>query len=400
MKQLFLLFTVILLMAGCTQKNQKAEAADVYYTCPMHPQVIAEKPGKCPICHMQLTAVKKGEQEQQASDELRLSEQQIQLGSIKTDTVQNGTIGTQTVLTGTLNFDQSKRASVSARIRGRIERLYFKNTGDYVAKGVPLYELYSEDLNTAKQEYILALERRKLFASESVIDFDVLIQSARNKLRLWGMTEAQINALARSGKAPLTTTFYSTESGYITALDVSEGAYVMEGGTIAELADLSTLWVEAQVYSSQLSNIAPNSMATVQVPGFVNREIKGRVSFANPEISPESRLNLIRVVVPNPDLQLKPGMPAYILLHSGNQEALTLPVDAVIRESNMATVWIETAPNTFKSRMVTIGRENDNQVEITSGLQAGDVVVISGAYLLNSEFIFKRGANPMAGHHH
>lgn len=390
----------LLLLAGCGKNKKAATAADVYYTCAMDPQVISDRPGKCPICHMELTPVKKKANKPPGTDDLQLSDQQIQLGNIKTDTIQKGSIGSQVVLTGTLNFDQSKRSSESARVMGRIERLYFKNVGEYVPKGAPLYELYSEELNNAKQEYILALERRKLFSGESVIDFDALIQGAQNKLRLWGMTDAQIKALARTHRAPLTTTFYSTGAGYITELNSSEGAYVAEGGTIVQLADLSSLWAEAQVYSSQLSGIVPSSTATVRVPGPETREIKGRISFVNPELSANSRVNLLRVAIPNAGNHLKPGMPAYIVLQSGHRTTLTLPVEAVIREASTAVVWVATSPNTFKSKMVTVGMESDDRIEITSGLNVGDVVVTSGAYLLNSEYIFKRGTTPMAGHSH
>jgi Cu(I)/Ag(I) efflux system membrane fusion protein len=141
-------------------------------------------------------------------------------------------------------------------------------------------------------------------------------------------------------------------------------------------------------------------MATVRVSGPEVSEYKGRIGFANPEVSPNSRINLVRVTIPNPGNKLKPGMPAYIMLNGEGRSTLTLPIDAVIREANMATVWIQTGPNTFKSQMVTLGQESDNQVEITSGLKEGDVVVTSGNYLLNSEYTFKKGADPMAGHNH
>jgi Cu(I)/Ag(I) efflux system membrane fusion protein len=280
---------------------------------------------------------------------------------------------------------------------GRVEKLYYKNLGDYVKKGLPLYDLYSEDLNNAKQEYILALDKKKTFTNETVIDFDQLIQSAKNKLLLWGLNEAQVNELANTKKATTTTTFYSTANGYITQLDIREGDYVMEGGTIVKLADLSALWAEAQVYTSQLAEVNSNSIATVLLPDFDNKEIKGKIEFVNPEINPDTRINLIRVSIPNQGNQLKPGMPAYVLLKSPQRQSLTLPIDAVLRDGKGATVWIQTSQNTFKSVMVQTGLESDERIEIKSGVAIGDVIVIRGAYLLQSEFIFKKGANPMDG---
>jgi Cu(I)/Ag(I) efflux system membrane fusion protein len=398
MRIIILISVILVLITACSNKKELAKDPDTYYTCSMDPQVKEFKPGKCPICRMELTPVKKSNGAKK--DEIQLSAQQVQLGNIQTETIGNGTIGDQMVLTGTLNFDQSRSSSVSSRVMGRIEKLYFKNLGDYVKKGAPLYELYSEELNNAKQEYLLALERQKTFSDETAIDFNQLLQGARNKLLLWGMTEGQLSELARNKKASPTTTFYSTATGYITELEKLEGEYIIEGGTIVKLADLSSLWAEAQVYTTQLSGVDRNSIATVRIPDVDSREIKGRIEFVNPEINTDTRINLIRVSIPNPGNQLKPGMPAYVLLKSPQRKALALPVDAVIRDSKGSTVWIQTDRNTFKSIMVKTGLENDDMVEIKSGLAAGDIVVVSGAYLLHSEYIFKKGADPMAGHQH
>ena len=398
MRYIIITATALLLFVSCKRKKEAPKDPDTYYTCSMDPQVVEYKPGKCPICKMDLTPVKKKNGE--SKDELQLSEQQIQLGNIQIDTIRNGTIGDQLVLTATLNFDQMRASSMSSRVMGRVEKLYYKNLGDYVRKGSPLYDLYSEELNNAKQEYLLALDKKKAFTSETVIDFDQLIESARNKLLLWGLNEVQINELVKSKKATPVTTFYSSAGGYITQLDIREGDYVMEGGTIVKLADLSTLWAEAQVYTSQLAELNSNSIATVQLPDFDNKEIKGRIEFVNPEINPDTRINLIRVSIPNPGNQLKPGMPAYVLLKSPQRQSLTLPVDAVIRDGKGATVWIQTGKNTFKSMMVQTGIESGDRIEIKSGLKEGDVVVLTGAYLLHSEYVFKKGADPMAGHNH
>lgn len=398
MRYLSIMLSFLFIFSSCNSRREAPPPADSYYTCSMDPQVVEYKPGKCPICKMELTKVKKKVGEKQ--DEILLSEQQMQLGNIHTDTIRNGTIGDKLVLTATLNFDQMKVSSVSSRLMGRVEKLYFKNLGDYIKKGSPLYDLYSEELNNAKQEYLLALDRKKIFTTETAIDFDQLLSSAKNKLKLWGMNEVQIQDLALNRKATPTTTFYSPAAGYITALEVREGDYIMEGGTIVKLADLSRLWAEAQVYTSQWAAMDKNSTATVQLPDFDGREINGRIEFVNPEVNPDTRINLIRVSIPNTGNLLKPGMPAYVLLKSTQRKTLTLPSDAVIRDGKGATVWFQTGRNTFRSVMVKTGFENDDRIEINSGLVSGDVVVIAGAYLLHSEYIFKKGADPMTGHMH
>ncbi len=395
MKYFVVTAALFVLISSCGKKKQTIASSDIFYTCSMHPQVIQNKPGNCPICGMQLIQINNSVTSK--ADEINLSNEQIALGNIHADTIGKGYIGDQLVLTATLNFDQMKAMSVSSRVMGRVERLYYKNLGDYVVKGSPLFDLYSEELNNAKQEYLLALDKRKILGSESVIDFDQLIQSARNKLLLWGLSEQQIGGLAKNGKANPITTFYSSGNGYITQLDIREGDYVMEGGTVVKMADLSTLWAEAQVYTSQMVGINTNSSAIVQLPDFENKEIAGKIDFVNPEINPDTRINLIRVSIPNTGNQLKPGMPAYVILKSPRQQSLTLPIDAVIRDGKGATVWIQTGNNSFRSIMVETGLESDNRIEIKSGLKEGDVVVTSGVYLLQSEFIFKKGANPMDG---
>lgn len=395
MKYIIALVTSLILLVSCGKRKQVTAASSIYYTCSMHPQVIQNKPGNCPICGMQLIQVNNSTAAK--ADEISLSKEQIELGNIHSDTIGKSSIGDRLVLTATLNFDQMKATSVSSRVMGRVERLYYKNLGDFVKKGSPLFDLYSEELNNAKQEYLLALDKRKTFASETVIDFDQLIQSSRNKLLLWGLSEQQISELEKNKKANPVTTFYSSANGYITQMDIREGDYVMEGGTIVKLADLSTLWAEAQVYTSQMAGISSSSTASVQLPDFENKEITGKIDFVNPEINPDTRINLIRVSIPNSGNQLKPGMPAYVILKSPKQQSLTLPIDAVIRDGKGATVWIQTGSNSFKSIMVETGLESDDRIEIKSGLKEGDVVVTSGVYLLQSEFIFKKGANPMDG---
>jgi len=401
MKKLLTITVLIVLLAAC--KNNKVKDTgeakhnghgDVYYTCSMHPQVMQDKPGNCPICGMKLIQVTKTSTPE--NEDVQLSEQQIQLGNILTDTIRSGMIGEQMVLTAILNADQRKINAVSARVMGRIERLYFKNIGDYVRKGDKLFDIYSEELNNAKQEYILALEKKKIL-DNSLIDFTALIQSAKNKLLLWGLSEAQIQEMAVKKATTPITTFFSPVAGYINTLDISEGEYAMEGATIVRIVDLSTLWAEAQVYTSQLSQIDNNAAVSVQFPDLPGKQTNGRIEFMNPEINPQTRINLLRVNITNSGNLLKPGMPAYVTIKGKQVNTLTLPSDAVLRTGSGASVWVQTGKRSFKSRMVEIGIEDGDRVQIKSGLQSGDIVVISGAYLLNSEFIFKKGANPMEG---
>jgi len=395
MKIILSILILIIFLVSC--KNKKTVAVtnkDIYYTCSMHPQIVLNKPGKCPICAMELIAVNKTTND--SISEIKLSDQQIQLGNITVDTIKNGSIGNEIILPATLNIDQGKTNSVSSRAGGRIDKLYYKNIGEYIPKNAKLFDIYSEELNNAKQEYLLELERQRNF-DNSLINFSQLLSDAKNKLLLWGMSEAQIQEIEKNKKVSPLTGFYNTEGGFITSFNVSEGAYVTEGGLILSIAQLSTLWAEAQLYSSQISSIEKNAAVTVQLTDFPGVVINGKIDFQNPEINSGTRLNLIRVIIPNKNNQLKPGMAAYVTIKNKQQNGLLLPVDAVLKDHNGASVWVKTGNNTFQNKMVTIGIETDNKIEIKSGLQTGDVIVVSGAYLLNSEYIFKKGANPMEG---
>lgn len=395
MQKFFFILAVYILTAGCKSKTVKTEAdPDTYYTCSMDPQVKENAPGKCPICKMELTKVTKGNHPD--AHEIRLSEQQVQLGNIQLDTLQSGASGDQMILTATVNFDRNKETVVSARIRGRIDKLYYKNTGDYVQKGDLLFDLYSEELNNAQQEYLLANEKQKTLGN-ALVDFKQIVAAAKNKLLLWGMTEKQIDNLLKKGKASPLTSFYSPVSGSITSLILKEGEYVAEGGTVLTLADLSTVWVEAQVFASQLALLDQAGNVSVEFPDAPGKQVSGKIEFVNPEINPDTRINLVRITAPNYSGQLKPGMPAYVFIKNGQHSSVSLPIDAVLRDAKGAMVWVQKAKNTFAYKMVTVGAENNGRIEIISGLQKNDAVVVSGAYLLNSEYIFKNGNSPMAG---
>jgi membrane fusion protein, copper/silver efflux system len=386
--KIILAISMLFILASCkTKQKETTKAGDSYYTCSMHPQIHEEKPGKCPICGMTLIAVKNNGEPM--TDGVMLSDQQVQLGNIQVDTIGNGKIGNSTVLNATLTLDETKSMAVSSRIAGRIDKLYFKNTGDNIKKGDRLYDLYSESLNNAKQEYILALEKEKLL-DHSIVDFKQIIEGARNKLILWGLSAGQIAELEKTKKASTLTTFYSPLAGTITSFESHEGEYVAEGGTIFRLTDLSSLWVEAQVYTSQLAGIDVKGNARVRIPD-IGKEIDGRIELVNPEINPDTRINLVRIAIANKDKLLKPGMNAYVTLDSRASSALTIPSNAVLRNEKYNTVWIQSGHNTYKMVHVTIGKEDGEQVEILSGLRAGDIVVTNGAYLINSEYIFRNG---------
>jgi membrane fusion protein, copper/silver efflux system len=331
------------------------------------------------------------------ADELHLNDQQVQLGNITVDSIMEHTLGEEFLITGIVNINQNQASSIASRVMGRIEKLHLKNIGDVIEKGELLYEIYSEDLDMAIRELLLANEKIKTLKNEQV-NMTKILESTRNKLKLYGLSDDQIKEFETKGITSNTIKIFSTSSGVITSVDVKEGNYIMEGASVFHLADLSSLWVEGQVYSDYLNFVKSGMTARVTFPGLPNKEFNGKIIFINPELNTASKINRIRIEITNKSQELKPGIQAYISVLTNQINALAAPTDAIIRDGKGSTVWVKTGKNMFKSRMVTTGAEANSYTEIKSGLKKGDIIVVTGAYLLNSEFIFKNGVNPMEGH--
>ncbi|WP_370589923.1 efflux RND transporter periplasmic adaptor subunit [Rufibacter sp. LB8] len=378
------------------QKQKKEPETASAFTCPMHPQIVQDKAGSCPICGMDLVPVKKQSTKGEEVS-IMLSESQIQLGNITTQTLRQGQVGSNTVLTGRLVVDQTQADLISSRAAGRIERLYVKETGQPIRKGQPLYDLYSETLLTLEQEYLLALDQVKAFPSER--QFASILDAAKRKLLLTGLTNAQISRIAQTRKLDARITFVAPSSGTVTEIAAAEGVYVAEGSPLYRISRFNTIWAEAELYAGEAGALKIGTPVDVIVAGS-NMPIKTKISFINPEFRQNSQVVIARASVPNPGGGLIPGTQATMTVGTQVREALTLPLDAVIRDSKGAHVWVKIGENTFSPRRVELGEESANRVAIASGLQSRDTVVVTGAYLLYSEYVLKQGADPMAGLNH
>lgn len=368
---------------------------DVKYTCPMHPNVVQDQPGQCPICGMDLVPVTKSDT---TSNYLMLTDRQRKLANVTTAAVTKKPVGQTLVINGQLMVDEQASEVISSRAAGRIERLFIKETGQSARQGQPLYVLYSEELLTLQQEYLLAKEQYESLG-QSEKRYKSFLDAAERKLQLYGLTSAQISRLDKTSLAPRVT-FLAPTSGVVTEITASEGQYVSEGTALYKIEDIGSLWVEAELYPGETSLVKVGDRISVRVSGVEGNAIETTVNFLSPEFRNNSQITIMRASIENRDGVLKPGQFAQVYLTHSSKEAIAVPVDAVIRDENGSHVYIQSDHNTFTPQMVETGLEGSDQVEITQGLKEGDTVAITGAYLLYSEIILKRGTDPMAGHNH
>ncbi|SFE85042.1 membrane fusion protein, Cu(I)/Ag(I) efflux system [Chitinophaga sp. CF118] len=390
----FVSLAPVLLLAACKDagKKQEADEKKQTYTCPMHPQIVQNKPGTCPICGMDLVPFDKNNKE----SSLTLGETQIALGNITTMVIGSDTLSNFKQLNGRLVTDPEKSAVISSRVPGRIEMLYIKETGVKVNKGQPLYKIYSEQLASLQQEYLMAAAQIKQFPDDA--RFQQIEKAARQKLVLYDQSDAEISRLVQSQKVNPYVIYPATVSGVVSELIVSEGQYVGEGSAVMRLEGYNQLWVEADLYPAEASAVHVGQSVKVIIAGWENEPQTMTVQFINPSLQSGSQLMQVRGSISNPDNRWQPGLQANIFLPVKSKgDVLSLPVNAVIRDGKGAHVWIGKARGKFEPRMVKTGMENFDVVEITDGLEAGDTVVVTGAYLLYSEYILKKGSDPMAG---
>ena len=334
-----------------------------------------------------------------SSDDLMLTDNQMMLANVTTQRARKRPVGETIILNGTLRVDEESSEVISSRAAGRIEKLFVKETGRTVQKGEPLYTLYSETLLTLQQEFLLAREQYALLG-DTETRYKSFLDAAERKLVLYGLTPGQVGSLARSGAVQPRITFLSPVSGIVTETGADEGQYVSEGQLLYRIEDMSSLWVEADIYPDETALVKRGDTVTVKVSGVESTQAEATVTFLSPEYRANSQITVMRAEIRNEQLDMKPGQQAQVFFTHSSKEAIAVPPDAVIRDATGAHVYVQLAPNTFQPRMVKTGIEGVDYVEITDGLQEGDTIAATGAYLLYSEIILKKGMDPMAGHAH
>lgn len=397
-KIIFLLITIFFALAGCKSNNDNHAGHDsgTYYTCPMHPTVKSNSPGSCPVCNMSLIKVEKqnNEHAQQAGNSITIEKKQQQLAGIKTDTVKFQNIFSASSILGTVAIDEELVTTISSRVKGRLDKLYIKTSGEYIRKGNPVYAIYSEQLFADEKEFLVLSENKINSNAENKLLNDML-SASKNKLLLWGLSEKQIEELEKNKSASQQIVFYAQTEGYVTEVFIKEGMYIEVGTPLIKLAGLKQVWIEAQAYTNE--KMSDNSSFQILSETFPDEIYNGRLVFINPLIEEGRKIQMLRIRVDNPKNKLIPGMMVYVSPKQNSNPVLLVPKSTVLLEK-MKTVWIKTDDSTFEQRMVETGAENKYFIEILSGIKEGEIIVSSGAYLISSEFILKNGAGQRHDH--
>ena len=386
--------------------SEKANQVKQLYTCSMHPFIIREKPGLCPICGMELikkidnSASSEAPPPADMAAHVSLSPAQRVMANVATVEAKNEILNKEINAVGIVQYDQSRQAKVTAWATGRIDKLYVNSVGAMVSKERPVAELYSPDLVAAQQEYLLAIRSHEQLKGSPFPSIsqsgDGLVASAKERLKLLGVRGSQIAKLGKSGRPDIRIAIYSPFSGIVIEKMVQQGQYVNTGEVLFNIADLSSVWVEVELYENEFPNIHIGQQVEVRSQSFPEKVFTGRIAFIYPFLDPKTRTLKARVEMRNPDLKLKPDMFVNAIIRVPLESTIVVPLSAVIDTGKRQVVWVESSPGMFEPRDVQVGQKNTDNIQILSGINPGDKVAVSGAYLIDSESQLKGNSSKQA----
>lgn len=307
--------------------------------------------------------------------------------------------------TGLVTWDETRLSTVAPKFGGFVERLYVDFTGQPVRRGQPLLEIYSPELVAAQEELLAALRMRATLrddAAPAVVERTAtLVDAARRRLLLWDISPAQVQQIERTGEVRRTLTLHAPAGGFVTEKMVQSGQAVDMGMPLYRLADLSAVWVEADVYEQDLRFIALGEPVTVEIAAYPGEPVTGRVSYVYPEVHADTRTTRVRIDLANPGGRIRPGMYATVQIEvPGSEQAVLVPRDAVMHSGTHAMVFVEEAPGEYRAREVTVGADADGRTQILSGVRAGEKVVSRANFLLDSESRLTESMGAMPGMNH
>jgi RND family efflux transporter MFP subunit len=397
-KTLLLLLTLATMAAGvslfvtaCSRQDSPAAAGaeKTLYTCGMHPQVVQDHPGNCPICGMKLTPIRKQGgapaatvAKPAASSTIDLDPQTMQIMGIRTAPVTRGPLRRAIRTVGVIDYNETALTDVTTKFKGWIEKLDVNATGQLVMQGDPLFEIYSPELFSAQREYLLALEQGTNAPSDTA-----LRKSALTKLSFFDISEQQIAELERTREPRKTLRILAPQDGFVIEKMVVQGQMADVGMKLYRLADLGLVWVIAQIYEHDLPFIRLGQEATVTLPSFPDREFRGRVTYIYPNVDEKTRTARVRMEFHNPGYFLKPGMFATVhVISELEPSALLIPDMAILRSGEKSTVFVALEGGKFEPRTVAIGPQSENDYyQVLSGVNEGERIVTSGQFMLDSE---------------
>jgi Cu(I)/Ag(I) efflux system membrane fusion protein len=363
------------------------------WQCPMHPSIVEDQPGDCPICGMKLVKIERSTKvaldapgpEGLAAVTIDVARQQL-IG-LKVAHVERAPVGGSWRTSGRIAVDETRVHHVNVKVSGFMEKVYADFIGRPVRRGEPLFAIYSPDLLAAQQEYLLALDTRRRLGKEGALaaDGDALVAAARRKLELWDVPRSEIERLEKGGEASRTITFSSPASGVVTKKDVVPGMRVNAGDMPFEIVDLSRVWLLADAYETDLRHVRVGQEATLALKAFPGHTFQGRVAFVDPMLDPRTRTAKVRIEFPNPRGELKPEMFGEVVLQGAPRKGLRIPADAVIHSGTQSVVFVALGEGKFQPRQIEVGEGDADWVEVVSGLEEGDGVVTRANFLVDSE---------------
>jgi membrane fusion protein, copper/silver efflux system len=320
---------------------------------------------------------------------VQLTPQRMQSIGVKFGSVTYKNVSDETRVTGNVDMDEKKVSYIQVRFRGWIRKVYANATYQYVRKGQPLFTIYSPELVTTQQEYLLAKQNQQQLQTSSIDGVssgaESLVNATRARLAQWEVPQSEITKLETSGKVITELTFNSSASGYVTEKNVLPNMYVQPETKLYTVADLSTIWVYAQIFQTDIGKIRLGSPAQISVDAYPGKTFSGRVDQILPQVDINTRTVRVRLVLPNPELKLKPGMYVNVVLKVPFGRQLVVPASAVFQSGAKQLVFINRGEGTLEPREVVTGARVGDEFIITSGLKANESIVTSANFLIDSE---------------